>query len=79
METVSDRSAATLLSIIIRRVKAGTTIITDEWRAYSNLAANCVANLTVKHKYNFVDLVSGAHTQTIERAWRGPKHENRKR
>ena len=79
MKTVPDRSAATLLPIITRRVKAGTTIITDEWRAYSNLTANCFAHLTVKHKYNFVDSVNGAHTQTIERAWRGPKHENRKR
>ena len=33
------------------------------------------AHLTVKHKYNFVDPVSGAHTQTIEGAWRGPKKD----
>ena len=78
MGTVPDRSAATLLPIITRRVKAGTTIITDEWLAYSNLAANGFVHLTVKHKYNFVDPVSGAQTLTIERAWRGPKHETEK-
>ena len=33
MEIVPDRSAATPLPIITRRVKAGTTIITDEWHA----------------------------------------------
>lgn len=79
METVPDRSAATLLPIIIRRVLLGTTIVTDEWRAYRALAANGFPHLTVNHKYSFVDPVSGAHTQTIERAWRGPKDENRKR
>ena len=68
METVPDRSVATLLPII-----------TDEWRAYSRLAATGFAHLTVNHKYNFVDRQSGAHMQNIERAWRSSNDENRKR
>lgn len=27
----------------------------------------------MNHKYNFVDLETGAHTQQIERTWRDPE------
>jgi transposase-like protein len=67
METVPDRSAATLTLIIISRVKPGITIITDNWHGYNRLAVAGFTHLTVSHKYNIMDLVSGAHTQHIER------------
>ena len=35
MLEVRDRSAATLLPLIQRFIKPGTTVISDEWRAYS--------------------------------------------
>ena len=39
-QTVSDRSAATLIPIIKRWILPGTTILSDCWKAYNLLSAN---------------------------------------
>ena len=67
---VDDRSAATLIPIILRWIKPGTTIISDCWNAYSSLGHNGYTHLTVNHSLNFVDPTTGAHTNTIESTWR---------
>ena len=54
MEVVEKRDKATLIPIILRRVHPGTTIITDCWKAYSNLKSHDFHHLTVNHSYNFV-------------------------
>ncbi len=66
MVEVSDRSAATLVPIILEFIKPGTTVISDEWRAYSRINMLNMSHDTVNHSVNFVDPQSGAHTQNIE-------------
>ena len=70
MCTVPDRSAATLLPIIQQHVLPGTTIASDEWRAYRNVPniTNVASHQTVNHSVNFVD-PTGTHTQNIESYW----------
>lgn len=68
---VPDRSLMTLLEVIRKWIKPGITIMSDSWKAYNNCLNDCgFKHLQVNHKMNFVDSDSGAHTQTIERAWR---------
>ena len=67
MYTVGDRTAATLLPIIQNAIRPGTTM-SDMWRAYGGIAAMGFQHLTVNHQLNFVDPVTGAHTQTVERS-----------
>ncbi|XP_011864121.1 PREDICTED: uncharacterized protein LOC105560006 [Vollenhovia emeryi] len=67
---VSDRSESTLINIIRRRIAPGTTIYSDCWRAYTNLKNEGFKHFTVNHSENFVDPITGVHTQNIERLWR---------
>ncbi|XP_068233875.1 uncharacterized protein, partial [Palaemon carinicauda] len=70
---VQDRSAETLLAIICQYIAEGTTVISDCWKAYNCLEKEGYKHPTVNHSVNFVDPVTGAHTNTIERTWRGTK------
>ena len=67
MEIVDQRDAATLLPIIRNHTLPGATIWSDMWAAY-----NAVETLpgisnhdTVNHSINFVNPVSGSHTNII--------------
>lgn len=76
---VPDRSADTLIPIIQNQILPGTTILSDQWRAYNNIANNGqFAHMTVNHSLNFVDPVTGVHTQNIERLWESAKERNKK-
>ena len=66
---VPRRNRATLLPIIRRWIRPGTTIISDCWGAYNCLQHQGYQHLTVNHTYNFVDPDTGAHTNTIESTW----------
>lgn len=66
---VPRRDAATLLPIIQRHVAPGTTIHSDEWGAYNNLANIGYGHLTVNHTQCFVDPLTGANTQRMESLW----------
>jgi transposase-like protein len=66
---VEDRSAETLLPIIQQWVIAGTTIHSDEWRAYARLSEFGYVHQTVNHAQNFVDPVTGATTNHVEALW----------
>ncbi|KFD66218.1 hypothetical protein M514_10244 [Trichuris suis] len=79
VELVNDRTTATLLPIILRHVRPGTTIVTDGWRACSCLARHDFKHLSVNHSLHFVDPSSGAHTQTIESMWSQAKRAHRQR
>jgi transposase-like protein len=74
---VAERTAAQLMPIIKEYIRPGTTILSDEWRAYKGIYKLGYEHYTVNHTYNFVDPNSGAHTQTIESTWRLAKQRNK--
>ena len=76
--TVPDRSGPTLLPIIQGAFRAGTTIMSDMWAAYGGINAMGFAHLQVNHTYNFVDPVTGAHTQNVENNWKNAKTRNKR-
>ncbi|CAL2050358.1 unnamed protein product [Caenorhabditis brenneri] len=82
MFRVPRRNADTLLPLIAKYVKPGTTIVSDGWAAYGGIS-NMRAGFThrwVNHKLNFVDPGDSAvHTQSIEASWNGLKTELRSR
>ena len=71
MQIVQARNAATLLPIIARTVQPGTTIWSDKWRAYSRVGhlPGVTSHGVVNHSLNFVEPVTGVHTQAIESYW----------
>ena len=74
MELVPDQRAGTLLPIIQAHVQPGTIIVSDEWRAYSNVGQllNVAAHRTVNHSLNFVG-PTRTYTQNIESYWNRTK------
>ena len=72
-QTVENRTADTLVSIIKDNILPGTTIISDCWKAYDSLSKEGFNHLKVNHSVNFVDPDSGSHTNTIESTWRALK------
>uniref|UniRef100_A0A1X7UTL8 ISXO2-like transposase domain-containing protein n=1 Tax=Amphimedon queenslandica TaxID=400682 RepID=A0A1X7UTL8_AMPQE len=52
-----------------KHVGPGTTIISDEWRAYSTLASRGMIHLTVNHSLIFINPMNSAHTQSIQSTW----------
>lgn len=70
---VPDRSASTSIPIIKTYVEVGSTIVTDEWRAYGRLNSEGSRHETVCHKENYINPETGYHTQGVERAWSDAK------
>ena len=74
MLRVPDRTKETRLPIIHKHIKKGTTIMSDQWKAYHDLQEEGFQHGTVCHKYNFVNPEdANVHTQNIECAWRYAK------
>lgn len=67
---VKDRTSRTLVRFIRRWVLPGSVIVTDCWRAYNCLSQYQFSHYTVNHSKNFVDPVTRAHTNNVERKWR---------
>lgn len=81
MYAVPDRSAATLMPIIMQSILPGTNIISDQWQAYNGIATAVgmgYTHETVNHSVNFVDPHTGANTQRIERTWKSAKERNKR-
>ena len=61
------QDAATLLPLIQHHIRPGSTIYSDEWKAYSRItAATELLHETVNLSLHFEDPVTGAHTQGVE-------------
>ena len=71
--TCSGRSAGEFIPKINRVVLPGTSIMSDEWAAYRSLSEKGYHHTTNNHTENFVDPVTGCHTQTIEGFWANSK------
>lgn len=70
LKIVKRRSTDQLLPIIKCHVKRGSSIVTDDWRAYKRaLSEEGYDHHTVCHKRHFADPVSRSDTQNLERAW----------
>ena len=59
-------------------IRPGTTVISDEWRAYLDIPTLGYTHQTVNHSENFVDPSTGAHTQSVEGHWSCTKRMMRK-
>ena len=71
MEVVNRRDARTLLPIIQSHTAAGSIIHSDQWAAYRQVQqlGNVAAHGVVNHSVDFVDPVTGVHTQHVESSW----------
>jgi len=56
-----------------REVEVGSTIHSDERRAYSNLSDHGYVHKTVNHQLHIIDPETGTNTQFIESTWRRVK------
>lgn len=66
-KVVENRSAHSLIPIILEIVRPGSIIVTDEWRAYNALSRHPeFLHERITHKYNFVDPITNIHTQHVE-------------
>ena len=55
-------------------VRSGTTLHSDQWKAYLNISRDLgFRHQTVNHRENFVDPITGVHTQSIESYWNRQK------
>lgn len=68
------RNKETLVPLIKKYIRPGTTIYSDSWRAYNSLNVEGYRHWCVNHSINFVDPTDKQiHTQNIERLWRDVK------
>lgn len=64
---VERRNMETLTPIILREVIKGSTISSDEWKAYNNISSLGYNHIKINHSVNYV--IDGQHTNTIEACW----------
>ena len=70
-QVVQRRDRATLCQILQRVLLPGSEVHTDDWAAYRNLhrhVPNVTVHRSVVYHDNFVDLLTGVHTQEAESA-----------
>lgn len=70
---VQDRTGDTLIPLINSNVEKNSTVVSDEWAGYNRLSQHGYVHETVNHSRNYINPVTGFHTQAIERAWKEGK------
>ena len=78
MYTVPDRSAATLLPIIAQYIQPGSTVMSDLWTDYAGIGVMGFQYIAVNQTLNFIDPLTGPHTQNVENYRKNVKRSNRK-
>ncbi|RMX52614.1 hypothetical protein pdam_00016859 [Pocillopora damicornis] len=71
-EVLERRDRASLIPILQRVLLPGAEVHSDDWGAHFNITAHAATVQThgvVVHAANFVDPVTGVHTQKEESAW----------
>jgi transposase-like protein len=66
-EVVSNRTAKTLLPFVRKTVAPGSTIYTDSWSGYNNVAADGYTHEVIDHVETYVQ--GAVHTNGIENFW----------
>ncbi|XP_076141025.1 uncharacterized protein LOC143123460 [Alosa pseudoharengus] len=70
LRLVPKRTRQELVPLIVHHIRRGTSVLSDEWRAYRQvLPALGYDHYTVNHSQASVNADTGCHTQHIERAW----------
>lgn len=64
--TVEDRSAKTLIPLILKHVMPGSIIYSDKWRAYSSLNELGYFHYSVNHSETYVNDETGACTNSVK-------------
>lgn len=68
------RDADTLIPLIKKWIRPGTTVISDMWKAYFRLSEEGFRHLQINHSLHFVDPENRTiHTNHIESCWRHAK------
>ena len=68
------RDAATLMPLILKYIRPGSIIVSDQWGAYNRVKDHGYTHYTINHSENFVDPEDcEVHTQNVERLWRDLK------
>ena len=76
--TVPDSGIATLVPIKQRSFRPGTTIMPGLWVIYGAIQATGYTDLTINHKYEFVDPIPRAYTQNMENLRQNAKLRSKK-
>lgn len=66
---VPNRTTNTLLPIIAKYCAAKSVVHTYGWGGYAALSQHGFVHRTVIHEHNYVDPLTGAQTQVVERQW----------
>ena len=68
-QSVPDVEARTLLPLITRRVKRGSTVCSDTWKSYTGIAANGYVHRLVAHGQGQWSNRRGSHINGLEGFW----------
>ncbi|XP_068712054.1 uncharacterized protein [Montipora foliosa] len=80
-QVVPQRDRATLCRILQRVLLPGSEVHSDDWAAYRDLerhVPNVPVHRAVVHRNNFVDPLTGVHTQEAESAWARLKYHTKR-
>jgi len=69
LEMVPERSVARLTPVLQRHILPGSTVWTDCWHGYCQVAQQGYHHEVVNHNENFVDPTTGVHTDNVKSRW----------